>query len=184
MEQVRDDLSEATRDLRTEPWASTVSPRLSAALTHIVERVERERRLKELVDHAIDRADAADFQWIPRTLELLDECLTRHQALQQVIAVARDTFLIKQQRQHLTPRSLRAFPHPVNEVLMGALTRPCRDCDAPTRNTTHCSASSTGSSTVPPMTRRATYENAPSTSSPTTSASSRSWARRCSHPAA
>lgn len=129
MEQVRDDLSEATRDLRTEHWASTVSPRLSAALTHIIERVERERRLKELVDHAIDRADAADFQWIPRTLELLDECLTRHQALQQVIAVARDTFLIEQQRQHLTPRSLRAFPHPVNEVLMGALARPCRDCD-------------------------------------------------------
>lgn len=130
MEQVRDDVAEATRDLRSEHWASNVSPRLTAALEHIIDRIGKERRLKELVDGALDRADAEDFRWIPRTVELLDECLARHQALQQVIAEARDTFLIEQQRQHLRPRARRAFPHPINEVLMGTLDRPCRDADA------------------------------------------------------
>lgn len=130
MEQVRDDLREAERDLRSEHWASTVSPRLSQALDHIVDRIRVEERLKDLIDKATDRADERDFRWIPRTVELLDECLTRHQALQQVIAQARDTFLLEQQRQHLRPRARRAYPHPVNEVLAGALGRRCGGADA------------------------------------------------------
>jgi hypothetical protein len=42
-----------------------------------------------------------------------------------VIAQARDTFLLEQQRQHLSPRARRAFAHPVNEVLAGVLRRQC-----------------------------------------------------------
>ena len=125
MEQVRDDLREAERDLRSEHWASTVSPRLTAALDHIVERIDAEERLKELIHTAADRAEEDDFRWIPRTIELLDECLDRHQALQQVIAEARDAFLLEQQRQHLQPRARRAFAHPVNDVLARVLARDC-----------------------------------------------------------
>ncbi|MDO8209044.1 hypothetical protein [Conexibacter sp. CPCC 206217] len=129
MEQVRDDLREAERDLRSEHWSSTVSPRLSAALDHIVDRIRVEERLKGLIDAAGDRAQDEDFRWIPRTVELLDECLDRHQSLQQVIAEARDTFLLEQQRQHLQPRSRRAYAHPVNEVLTNVLTRQCSAAD-------------------------------------------------------
>lgn len=129
MEQVRDDLREAERDLRSEHWSSTVSPRLSAALDHIVERIEAEERLKELIHAAADRADEEEFTWIPGTVELLDECLDRHQALQQVIAEARDTFLLEQQRQHLQPRARRAFAHPVNDVLVRVLARDCGAAD-------------------------------------------------------
>ncbi|HEY4278896.1 MAG TPA: hypothetical protein VGM91_11780 [Conexibacter sp.] len=129
MEQVRDDLREAERDLRSEHWSSTVSPRLSAALDHIVDRIGAEERLKELIHSASDRAEEDDYRWIPRTIELLDECLDRHQALQHVIAQARDTFLLEQQRQHLQPRARRAFAHPVNEVLTGVLGRQCGDAD-------------------------------------------------------
>lgn len=125
MEQVRDDLREAERDLRSEHWTSTVSPRLTAALDHIVDRITAEERLKELIHTAADRAEEDDFRWIPRTVELLDECLDRHQALQQVIAEARDTFLLEQQRQHLQPRARRAFAHPVNDVLTRILAREC-----------------------------------------------------------
>ena len=130
MEQVRDDLREAERDLRSEHWSSTVSPRLSAALDHIVDRIRVEERLKGLIDAAGDRAQEDDFRWIPRTVELLDECLDRHQSLQQVIAEARDTFLLEQQRQHLQPRARRAYAHPVNEVLTSVLSRQCSAADA------------------------------------------------------
>jgi hypothetical protein len=129
MEQVRDDLREAERDLRSEHWSSTVSPRLSAALDHIVDRIRVEERLKGLIDAAGDRAQDDDFRWIPRTVELLDECLDRHQSLQQVIAEARDTFLLEQQRQHLQPRARRAYAHPVNDVLTSVLTRQCSAAD-------------------------------------------------------
>lgn len=129
MEQVRDDLREAERDLRSEHWVSTVSPRLTLALDHIVDRIRVEERLKDLIDTAADRAEEADFHWIPRTLELLDECLLRHQSLQHVIAQARDTFLLEQQRQHLQPRARQAYPHPVNELLTGVLARPCGAAD-------------------------------------------------------
>lgn len=129
MEQVRDDLREAERDLRSEHWSSTVSPRLSAALEHIVDRINVEERLKELIHTAADRAQEEDFRWIPRTVELLDECLDRHQALQQVIAEARDTFLLEQQRQHLQPRTRRAFAHPVNDVLTKVLAQQCGAAD-------------------------------------------------------
>lgn len=129
MEQVRDDLREAERDLRSEHWSSTVSPRLTAALDHIVDRIGAEERLKELIHTAADRAEEDDFRWIPRTVELLDECLDRHQALQQVIAEARDTFLLEQQRQHLQPRARRAFAHPVNDVLVRVLARDCGAAD-------------------------------------------------------
>ncbi len=129
MEQVRDDLREAERDLRSEHWSSTVSPRLSAALDHIVERIRAEERLKQLIDAAADRAGDDDFRWIPRTVELLDECLDRHMSLQQVIAEARDTFLLEQQRQHLQPRTRRAYAHPVNEVLTKVLSRQCSAAD-------------------------------------------------------
>ncbi|MDW5597153.1 hypothetical protein VSS74_22595 [Conexibacter stalactiti] len=130
MEQVRDDLREAERDLRSEHWSSTVSPRLSAALDHIVDRIRVEERLKQLIDSATDRAEEDDFRWIPRTIELLDECLDRHQSLQQVIAEARDTFLLEQQRQHLQPRARRAYAHPVNDVLTDVLSRQCNAADA------------------------------------------------------
>lgn len=129
MEQVRDDLREAERDLSSEHWVSTVSPRLTLALDHIVDRIRVEERLKDLIDTAADRADEQDFHWIPRTMELLDECLLRHQSLQQVIAQARDTFLLEQQRQHLQPRARRAYPHPVNEVLTSVLARQCGAAD-------------------------------------------------------
>jgi hypothetical protein len=125
MEQVRDDVSAVERDLDSEHWASTIGPRLSAALSHIVDRLTAEERLKELIETASERADERAFKWIPRTLDLLDDCLARHQLLQQHIARAGDVFLVEQQRQHLQPKARRAYPHPVNEVLTGVLARRC-----------------------------------------------------------
>lgn len=129
MEQVRDDLREAERDLDSEHWASTIGPRLTAALNHIVDRLRVEQKLKELIEVAADRADEHAFRWIPRTIDLLDDCLARHQQLQHVVARAGDVFLLEQQRQHLRPRARRAYPHPVNEVLTGVLRRECGDAD-------------------------------------------------------
>lgn len=129
MEQVREDLREAERDLRSEHWSSTVSPRLTEALDHIVDRISAEERLKELIHASADRAEEDGYRWIPETIALLDDCLDRHQTLQQVIAEARDTFLLEQQRQHLQPRARRAFAHPVNDVLVRVLARDCGAAD-------------------------------------------------------
>jgi hypothetical protein len=129
MEQVRDAVHEARRDLDSEHWASTIGPRLSAALAHIVERLKVEERLKELIESASERADERDFRWIPKTIDLLDDCLARHQMLQRVVGEAGEVFLLEQQRQHLQPRARRAFPHPINEVLTGVLERLCGDAD-------------------------------------------------------
>jgi hypothetical protein len=129
MEQVRDDLREAERDLDTAHWESTIGPRLSQALDHIVKRLEVEQKLKELVESAADRADEQDFRWIPATIDLLDDCLARHQLLQREVRRAGGVFLIEQQRQHLQPRIRRAYPHPVNEVLAGTLARWCDAAD-------------------------------------------------------
>ena len=129
MEQVRDAVHEARRDLDSEHWASTIGPRLSAALAHIVERLKVEERLKELIESASERADERDFRWIPKTIDLLDDCLARHQMLQRVVGEAGEVFLLEQQRQHLRPRAKRAFPHPVNEVLTGVLERFCGEAD-------------------------------------------------------
>ena len=130
MEQVRDDLREAERDLDSEHWASAIGPRLSEALDHIVTRLRVEQQLKELIEVAADRADEEDFRWIPRTLDLLDDCLARHQQLQRVVTRAGEVFLVEQQRQHLQPRARRAYPHPVNELLTGVLGRTCGEANA------------------------------------------------------
>jgi hypothetical protein len=103
-ELIRQDLAATKRNLATVDWAGAVSPRLDAALEHIGERLEVERRIADNIRETRDRAeDLQKRSQAAGLIELLEECQNRHMVLQRKLMEARQIFLLEQERQVFAP---------------------------------------------------------------------------------
>jgi hypothetical protein len=126
-ERLRQDLAATQRNLATVDWAGEVSPRLDAALEHIRERLEVERRIAENIRTNRDQAEDPEHRAQAATLvELLDTCQNKHVVLQRRLMEARQVFLTEQQRQVFAPPASVRLRDLRQELLLPLLEQPLR----------------------------------------------------------
>ena len=121
-EQIRQDLATTKRNLASIDWVGEVSPRLDAALEHINERLEHERRITENIRQTRDRAeDQTKRAQAASLIELLGECQNRHMVLHRKLMEARQVFLDEQERQVFAPPASVRLRDITTELLVPTL---------------------------------------------------------------
>jgi hypothetical protein len=124
-EHLRQDLAATRRNLATVDWTGEVSPRLDRALSHIVERLETERRIEANIRDTRDNTDKPELRGqAAALLDLLDECQNRHVVLQRKVMEARQVFLSEQERQVFAPPASVRLRDIADELLLPVLCQP------------------------------------------------------------
>ncbi len=130
-ELLRQDLAATRRNLMIVDWAGDISPRLDAALGHIGERLEVERRIVDNIRQTRDRAEESEKRaQAAGLIDLLDECQNRHIVLQRKLMEARQVFLAEQNRQVFAPPVSVRLRDIAGELLLPALSLPLTEAEA------------------------------------------------------
>lgn len=130
-EMLRQQLDATSRNVRNVDWLESMPAFLDMALAHIEDRSKAENAIfvnltevRDTADSPVRKAQAA------RLVEVVRDCLRRHDQLQAGIQAAGRRFRAEQDRQTFTPGPVRAALDLHAQLLLPVLTRPVADADA------------------------------------------------------
>lgn len=133
VESIRLKLAATERDLRSVDW-DALSEQLTEALVHVGERTEWEQRI---LGHLTRTRENAEEPALRRkatiVIDLLRDCLRRHQQLHRVLLSAREVFLDEQDRQaFVVPAAADVRSYDLHEdLLMPLLAATLADAERP-----------------------------------------------------
>ncbi|OLT40090.1 hypothetical protein BJF85_25395 [Saccharomonospora sp. CUA-673] len=109
-EHIRTQLEGMRRDIRSVDWIGDVQHVQTEALDHIEEPIKAESTIKDNLVQIMENSteDAAPGQ-AAELIEILDECLQRHAALQANLQEIGDRFRAEQERQTFVPPPRRSY---------------------------------------------------------------------------
>jgi hypothetical protein len=129
-EMLRQRLDATTRDVRNVDWAEAMPAFLEEALTHIEGRYKAENAILINLTEARDTADTpARKTQAARLVELVRDCLRRHDQLQAGLQTAGRKFRVEQDRQTFMPGSIRAALDLHAQLLQPILALPVAEAD-------------------------------------------------------
>ncbi len=130
-EMLRQRLEATSRDVRNVDWAETMPAFIEEALAHILERYRAENAILVNLTEVRDTADTATRKaQAARLVEVVRDCLRRHDQLQAGLQTAGRRFRAEQDRQTFTPGPTRAALDLHAQLLRPVLTRTVVEADA------------------------------------------------------
>lgn len=131
-ESLRQYLEATRRDVRNVDWVTAVPAFIEAALTHIEERYRAENAILVNLTDVRDTADTASRkQQAARLVEVVRDCLRRHDQLQGALQGAGRRFRAEQDRQAFTATASAPVINLHAQLLQPVLTLPVRTADRP-----------------------------------------------------
>ncbi|MGL5861844.1 MAG: hypothetical protein ACRCY9_11390 [Phycicoccus sp.] len=129
-EMLRQRLEATSRNVRNVDWVDAMPVFLDEALAHIEDRSKSENAIlvnltevRDTADNATRKAQAA------RLVEVVQDCLRRHDQLQASLQIAGGRFRAEQDRQTFTPVPVRAALDLYAQLLEPVLARPIAEAD-------------------------------------------------------
>jgi len=133
-ESLRHFLEQARRDVRAVDWSRDIGTMQQEALGHIEERIHAENAIRDNLVQVIEDAAAEDAgrrKQATGLIDILDECLKRHMALQAALQKAGTAFREEQARQTFTAPAARLQVDVFAQLLAPSLTLPVATADGP-----------------------------------------------------
>lgn len=131
-EMLRQRLEATSRDVRNVDWVQAMPAFIDEALAHIEGRHRAENAILVNLTEVRDTADtAARKAQAARLVDLVRDCLRRHDQLQAGLQTAGRRFRAEQDRQSFAPGPTRAALDLHAQLLQPALTRPVAEADVP-----------------------------------------------------
>ncbi|MDR1264284.1 MAG: hypothetical protein LBK42_01625 [Propionibacteriaceae bacterium] len=129
-ELLRQRLEATSRDVRNVDWAEAMPEFLNEAREHITGRYKAENAILVNLTKARDDADTTTRKvQAARLVEIVSECLRRHDQLQSGLQAAGRRFRAEQDRQTFTPGPTRSALDLHAQLLRPALALPIADVD-------------------------------------------------------
>lgn len=129
-EMLRQRLDATSRDVRNVDWAEAMPAFIDEALAHIIERYRAENAILVNLTEVRDTADtSARKAQAARLVEVVRDCLRRHDQLQTGLQTAGRRFRAEQDRQTFAPAPIRAALDLHAQLLQPVLARPVAEAD-------------------------------------------------------
>lgn len=130
-EMLRQRLEATSRNVRNVDWAEAMPAFLDEALAHIEDRSKAENAILVNLTEVRDTADTpARKAQAARLVEVVQDCLRRHDQLQAGLQTAGGRFRAEQDRQTFAPGPVRAALDLHAQLLGPVLARPVAEADA------------------------------------------------------
>ena len=131
-EKLRQRLEATERDVRTVDWLNEMPEFITEAIEHIEARYRAENTILVNITEVRDTADTAGRKQQAATLvEVVRDCLRRHEQLQSALQGAGRRFRIQQDRQTFAPGRAAAALDLHAQLLAPTLTLAVQDADIP-----------------------------------------------------
>ncbi|MDO3395062.1 hypothetical protein QWJ41_04995 [Nocardioides sp. SOB44] len=129
-EMLRQRLDATSRDVRNVDWAEAMPAFIDEALAHIIERYRAENAILVNLTEVRDTADTASRKaQAARLVEVVRDCLRRHDQLQAGLQTAGRRFRVEQDRQTFALAPMRAALDLHAQLLQPVLARPVAEAD-------------------------------------------------------
>ncbi|MFD6734542.1 hypothetical protein ACFWDZ_25870 [Micromonospora aurantiaca] len=129
-EKLRQRLEATERDVRTVDWLHEMPDFIAEAIEHIEARYRAENAILVNITEVRDTADtAARKQQAAQLVEVVRDCLRRHEQLQAALQGAGRRFRAQQDRQTFAPGSVAASMDLHAQLLRPVLTLPVKQAD-------------------------------------------------------